>query len=164
MKLMQQTMINLSLYALDMAAAIAGFYFGFGLQVQNWAALLFFMVVSRWLVSVFKGCYGLHLEGKKTARKIYIAGPMTGRPGLNFPAFFAEAKRLRALGWHVINPAEINPDHTMPWRECMRRDIAQLVTCDAIQMLPGWQQSKGATLEHHIAERLELEIFMDVKS
>lgn len=92
--------------------------------------------------------------------KIYCAGPMTGLPELNFPAFHAEAARLRALGHEVINPAEINPDKHMTWRECMRTDIAALVFCDAIQLLPGWENSKGATLEHHIVERLGLQIFM----
>ena len=95
-----------------------------------------------------------------TKLKIYVAGPMTGLPDLNFPAFHAEAARLRALGHEVINPAEINPDQHMTWLECMRTDIAALVFCDAIQLLPGWQNSKGATLEHHIAERLGLHIFM----
>ena len=88
--------------------------------------------------------------------KAYIAGPMSGLPDLNFPAFHAEAKKWRDLGHEVINPAEINPDHTMPWVECMRRDIAALVTCDTIVLLPGWQQSRGATLEQHIAERLSM--------
>lgn len=92
--------------------------------------------------------------------KIYCAGPMTGLPELNFPAFHTEADRLRALGHEVINPAEINPDQHMTWLQCMRTDIAALVFCDAIQMLPGWQASKGATLEHHIAERLGLQILM----
>ena len=45
--------------------------------------------------------------------KIYCAGPMTGLPELNFPAFHAEAARLRAFGYEVINPAEINPDKHM---------------------------------------------------
>lgn len=94
-----------------------------------------------------------------TPLRIYIAGPMTGLPNLNFDAFHAQAARLRLQGHTVINPAEINPDHTMPWHECMRRDIAALVTCDAIQLLPGWQASKGATLEEHIAERLGLQIY-----
>ncbi len=40
----------------------------------------------------------------------------------------------------------------------MRMSIRQLVTCDSIALLPGWEKSKGATLEHHIAERLGLEI------
>ena len=47
------------------------------------------------------------------SHKIYIAGPMTGLPELNFPAFHAEAARLRAFGYEVINPAEINPDKHM---------------------------------------------------
>jgi hypothetical protein len=89
---------------------------------------------------------------------IYIAGPMTGLPELNFPAFHACARNLRAIGHQVINPAEINTDHSLSWEACMRKDIAALVTCDAIHLLPGWQDSKGATLEHHIAERLGLAI------
>lgn len=93
-------------------------------------------------------------------RTIYIAGPMTGLPDLNFPAFHVRAAELRALGHEVINPAEINPDKGMSWRECMRTDIAALVFCDAIDLLPGWQDSRGATLEHHIAERLGLEIHL----
>ena len=89
-------------------------------------------------------------------KTIYISGPMTGMPDLNFPAFHAAAKMLRDLGHEVVNPAELNPDHTMPWGECMRKDIAALVTCDTIVLLPGWQQSRGATLEQHIAERLSM--------
>ena len=94
----------------------------------------------------------------KNPMRVYIAGRMTGLPDLNFPAFHAEAKYLRSLGFDVVNPAEVNPDHTMPWNECMRRDIAELVKCDAIRMLPGWEGSKGAMLEYHIAERLGMAV------
>ena len=38
--------------------------------------------------------------------RIYLAGPMTGLPEFNYPAFHAEAARLRQLGYHVENPAE----------------------------------------------------------
>lgn len=91
---------------------------------------------------------------------IYIAGPMTGYPELNFPAFHAEAARLRAMGYTVINPAEVNPDHSMSWHDCMRRDIAELVKCNVIRMLEGWELSEGANLEHHIAGRLGLTIVL----
>ena len=74
--------------------------------------------------------------------RAYIAGPMSGLPDLNFPAFHEAAARLRAFGWDVVNPAEINPDHGMPWAECMRRDIAQLVTCQGIVLLSGWENSR----------------------
>lgn len=91
-------------------------------------------------------------------KKIYIAGPMTGLPELNFPAFHREAVWLRAMGNTVINPAEINPDPSAKWEDCMRADIAQLVTCDAIHLLPGWEKSRGAKLEFHIASQLGIEV------
>lgn len=90
------------------------------------------------------------------AGRVYIAGPMTGYADLNFPAFHAEAKALRVAGLEVTNPAEINVDPNMGWSTCMRADIAQLVTCDRIHLLPGWSNSKGASLEHHIASELGL--------
>lgn len=91
-------------------------------------------------------------------KRIYIAGPMTGIEAFNFPAFHAEAARLRSLGHSVINPAEINPDTNLSWADCMRMDIALLVTCNTIRLLPGWANSQGATLEHHIAVRLGMDV------
>jgi hypothetical protein len=38
----------------------------------------------------------------------------------------------------------------------MRMAIAQLVQCDEIHMLRGWKESKGAKLEHEIAQQLGL--------
>lgn len=90
---------------------------------------------------------------KKT---IYVSGPMSGLPDLNFPAFHAAAAELRALGHTVVNPAEKQSegDPAMTWADYMRQDLAMMMDCDTIYMLPGWQQSKGATLEHHVAVQL----------
>lgn len=90
--------------------------------------------------------------------RIYVAGPMTGIPELNFPAFHAAAAALRAEGHHVENPAEINADPAAQWLDCMRMDIARLVTCDAVYMLPGWQNSRGALVEHTLATGLGLQV------
>ncbi|NIF51427.1 DUF4406 domain-containing protein [Burkholderia sp. Ax-1724] len=90
--------------------------------------------------------------------RIYVAGPMTGIPDLNFPAFHAAAARLRAEGHEVINPAEINADPTAAWAACMRADIRELVTCEAIYLLPGFEDSRGARLERHIAVELGMTI------
>lgn len=87
-------------------------------------------------------------------KTIYISGPMTGRPNLNFDAFNAEAARLRALGYTVVNPAEINPDSSMSWHDCMRADIRALMDCDTVATLPGWLESSGAHLEVHIGHRV----------
>jgi hypothetical protein len=104
-----------------------------------------------------------HQTGAKGI-KAYIAGPMTGLPDLNFKAFFRAAHKLRAYGIEVVNPAEINIDQSMEWHECMRKDIAALVECNTIVMLRGWQASKGATLEHHIATRLGMDVVFEEQS
>lgn len=91
--------------------------------------------------------------------RIYICGAMSGLPLLNKPAFHAAARELRAAGFTVVNPAEINPDSDgSAWADCMRKDIAQLVTCDAICLLPNSDASRGATLERHIAKSLGMPV------
>ena len=90
--------------------------------------------------------------------KLYIAGPMTGLPELNFPAFHNEAARLRSQAYEVVNPAELNPEPTMPWAECMLRDLEALTHCDGIVLLPGWEKSPGAQIERLWAMRLGLTV------
>lgn len=90
--------------------------------------------------------------------RLYLSGPMTGIPEFNHPAFHAESARLRALGYDVINPAELNPDVSKSWHDCMRRDLAALLTCDTLALMDGWQKSAGAHLEMHVAHRVGMEI------
>ena len=40
----------------------------------------------------------------------------------------------------------------------MRMAVRQLSTCDAVFMLPGWRNSRGACIEHQLAVGLGLEI------
>ena len=87
---------------------------------------------------------------------------MTGHRDFNFPAFVAEAIRLRALGHEVINPAEMDFPVDAQWHECMRADIAAMMGCEAIAMMPGWHKSDGAMLEMHLAHRVGMPIlFVD---
>jgi hypothetical protein len=89
-----------------------------------------------------------------------LSGPNTGVTNWNFPAFNAEAKRLRDLGYEVVNPAEINPDGTLPWVQCLRMDIKALCDYHILALPPGWENSKSAHLELHIAHRLDLKVVM----
>ncbi|MEK7882942.1 DUF4406 domain-containing protein [Methyloversatilis sp. NSM2] len=91
-------------------------------------------------------------------KRIYISGPMSGLPNHNFPAFHAAAEKVRAQGIEVVNPAEINADTDLSWEECLRADIKALCDCDTIAMLPGWENSKGAHLEVHVAHRLGIRV------
>lgn len=95
-------------------------------------------------------------------RRIYLSGPMTGLPDENRPAFNAEAARLRALGYQVENPAELN-EPTDTRAVCMRRDIQALMTCDAVAMLPGWTNSQGAMLEHACAVQCGMKVVVASK-
>lgn len=83
--------------------------------------------------------------------KVYLAGPMTGLPLRNFPMFHAMTAKLRGQGFEVINPAELCADIQGDWQACMDRDLPAVRTCDAIAMLYGWQESKGARLEQETA-------------
>lgn len=90
--------------------------------------------------------------------RIYIAGPMSGLPELNYPLFNATAARLRGLGFHVENPAENAAPACGSWEGYMRLAIAQLITCDAVATLPGWVRSRGACVEVGIAQHLAMRV------
>lgn len=91
-------------------------------------------------------------------KRIYLSGPMTGIAEFNHPAFHAEALRLRSLGYDVVNPAELNPDVTASWHECLRKDLQALLTCEAIALMDGWQDSNGVHLEMHVAHWVGMKI------
>lgn len=89
--------------------------------------------------------------------KVYLAGPMTGLPEFNYPAFHSAAEDWRKEGWEVLNPAEnFGGDTTKEYREYIRADLAMLCQAEAIAFLPGWRKSKGATFECGMAQMLGL--------
>lgn len=90
--------------------------------------------------------------------RLYLAGPMTGLPEKNYPAFHAEAARLRALGYTVVSPAEIDTVDGLPWAHYMKIDIPLMLSCDGVATLPRYDMSKGAMLEVHIALELDMPV------
>lgn len=96
--------------------------------------------------------------------RVYVAGPMSGKPQLNFPAFDEVAAKIRSLGYVPINPADFDrvmwpegvPDAEDYYARQLKIDLLLVETCDAIVMLPGWESSKGARLEHAWAQALKL--------
>jgi len=88
--------------------------------------------------------------------KIYISGPMTGLPEFNKHAFNAAAAELRKRGYEVANPVENGVPETAPWETHMKADIKMLMDCDAVAILPGADESRGATEEVRIARILGL--------
>ena len=90
--------------------------------------------------------------------RIYLSGPMTGLPEYNYPAFNAEAARLRALGYTVENPAENPAPEREEWELYMRAALRQMLDCDAVAFLPGWQHSRGANVEIELAGHLGMDV------
>ena len=94
--------------------------------------------------------------------KIYIAGPMTGLPHFNRPAFNQAALNL-SFDKHVpLNPA-ILPDG-LTEADYMAVGITMLQRADAIFLLTGWQFSAGARAEHALALKLGLEVIEQKES
>lgn len=97
-----------------------------------------------------------------TTQKIYIAGPMTGLPDFNYPAFNEAAGRLARLGHSPLNPADCEKDNEagepQEWLWYMRRALKVLADADAVALLDGWEGSRGARIEKNLAEALGLEV------
>ena len=93
---------------------------------------------------------------------VYIAGPMTGLPEFNYPAFRAAGDQLRARGLNILNPidAELFKTTGAPqsWDWYMRHALRMVTRADAVCLLPGWHKSKGANLEVTVAEALGIDI------
>ena len=76
--------------------------------------------------------------------KVYIAGKITGNPYYNNQ--FAEAeKELKASGHTVLNPVK---DKGFSYKDCIDMGLCELMKCDGIYLLEGWQNSSGARLEY----------------
>lgn len=100
----------------------------------------------------------------------YVTGKMRGVKCLNFPQFNAATKLLRAEGWTVISPVEMDHAANEPWtdpadpdwadenatisdadcRRLIKRDVDAILSLrpdegDIIVLLPGWNNaSTGA--------------------
>jgi hypothetical protein len=89
----------------------------------------------------------------------YIAGPMSGLPDYNYPAFHAVAKHLRDCGIDVRNPAENDEGSSgKSWEFYIRLALRSLLECDEIVLLPGWRDSRGARLEELVARELGMRV------
>ena len=92
--------------------------------------------------------------------RVYISGAITGTN--DYRERFARAEdELRGKGYTPVNPVKISdvitdmmPDATHD--DYMAIDLALLSRCDAIYQMYGWINSKGAVMEHDLANDLGL--------
>jgi len=99
-------------------------------------------------------------------RRIYLAGPMTGYPEHNYPAFRDVTAWLRSKGHYVYSPHEQLPQTdgdrvgTVELRQAFA-DYCRFICleADTIVLLPGWKDSRGAKAEHQLAINCKLDVF-----
>jgi len=90
--------------------------------------------------------------------KVYISGPMTGYANFNGEAFIAAEETLRAAGHEPINPARHPVVETWAWADYLRVDLRDLLDAEAVATLPGWECSRGASLEVYNAHALGMTV------
>lgn len=111
--------------------------------------------------------------------RVYLAGPMTGIPQFNFPAFDAAEADLTARGYEVVPPADLHdpevraaalasetgnladlPRH-LTWGQFLANDVRMIADdgIEGIVCLPGWDTSRGARLETYVARLCGLPVF-----
>lgn len=108
--------------------------------------------------------------------KVYISGPISApdmQTVLKNLEMFDKAEAKLEKFYEVVNPRKVRacednscgsdlPDidggyqHT--WQCYLKHDLLAMLDCTKIALLPGWSNSKGATLEYMVAEKLEYEI------
>lgn len=109
--------------------------------------------------------------------KIYLAGPMSNLPQFNFPEFYRVTTALRAAGWDVVSPAELDDADTAAsalkskdgkpqdahrtWGDYLARDVKMIANdgIEGIVFLKDWQKSRGARLEASVGLLCGLRFF-----
>lgn len=113
---------------------------------------------------------------EKNKKTVYIAGPMRGYVNYNFEAFDAAKRWLVDQGFDVVSPADIDRESgfvenafktshnweewagALGQKETILRDVREILECDCICLLQGWETSTGARAEKAVAEWSQKEI------
>ncbi len=90
-------------------------------------------------------------------KKLYLCGPMTGIHNFNRDAFNDAESALRSAGFDVFNPTKNGMPEDAPWEMHMRADIAQMMACDGLAVLPCAHYSHGASIEIALARQLKIQ-------
>jgi hypothetical protein len=95
---------------------------------------------------------------------IYLCGPVSKGPRAEA---FAQFQDVEQESRRRANDAKVqiwtdNPMRFCPasheWHEAMRVCVGELVRCDGIALLQGWQESKGAALELRLSQDLQIPV------
>lgn len=83
--------------------------------------------------------------------KVYIAG--------RYPGLFDQAEEvLRAMGHDPVSPTQLDEAPESALRKITKRNISEMLGCEAVALLPGWRDSPGVKLEVATAEYVGMRV------
>lgn len=90
---------------------------------------------------------------------VCIVGPMSGKAEFNRPLFNKIEHSLQTMGYQVFNPARtMLPKGFDTWEAYMRISLRQVLNTSALFLVEGWEESRGAKLEMHLALHLGIPV------
>ncbi len=87
---------------------------------------------------------------------VYIAGPRTGDPNENVAALNETARRLRFVGFPVLNPADFGQSRDRTWNDNVVRGVSLVGHADILFLMPGWDDSRESGVEFDLAMGLDI--------
>ena len=95
---------------------------------------------------------------KNDPLKVYIAGPITGNK--MYEMNFKQAELLiKQMGHTPLNPVK---NVGFSYKEYIDMGLCELMRCDVLYALPGWEKSDGASLEVSYAKAVGLKIYHNI--
>ena len=99
-------------------------------------------------------------KGSDRTVKLYLAGPMSGKAGFNYPRFQEVAEALRSRHYDIVSPHEMHDgDTSQSWEWYLRKDLTIMLECDGLILLEDWEESRGARLELFVADKTSMFVY-----
>ena len=97
------------------------------------------------------------------AKRIYISLPISHYDLEERREYAQKVEDALSHFYEVVNPLKNGLPEDADWREHMKKDLQDLLTCDAIFLCKDWEKSKGCKLEFDVATTCNIEpIYEDV--
>ena len=91
-------------------------------------------------------------------KHLFISGPMLGHEDFNSAAFHEAAHLLGAAGYQVTNPANNSQASGERWKDRLRAEVKEMMDCDGVVILEGWQWSRVANAQINLAHALGMPV------